>query len=145
MSLQLAPETLINQAESARSALTTLVARIPRDEWEWAPDEGIPGAAAVITALLDDEWKRAQRLFAGARESLRPIARPVRETATPTQATASMRAVRDATVALIRGLSAADAHGAETVAALAGLIAADARALGEISLLQRLIDPARTG
>ncbi len=121
----------------------TVVARISRDEWDWAPDDGIPSAKSIAAALLDEEWKQAQKLFAGSRESLRPIARPVRETASPLQATSSLRAVREATLSIVRGMIEDDADPVAAVAVVANLIAADARGQGQIALLSRLIDPAR--
>jgi hypothetical protein len=123
---------LLEQVEGSHFSLVRFVGRISRHEWDWAPDDGIRSARDVVLNLMREE-SRILVKCGGASKS-EPQA------ATPSAAATALRALREETLAAMRRGGVGAREVLQSAVSLAQL---DAHVLGEIALLQRLIDPSR--
>lgn len=133
---------LLEQVEGSHFTFIRFVGRVNRHEWDWAPDEGIPSARELVTELLREESRLASKIGCSAAP-----ATDGRDLATPAAAAATLRTVRELTLAVLRRQAASKDEAAEgTVTQSAvSLAQLDAHAVGGLALLQRLIDPSRAG
>jgi hypothetical protein len=133
-------QRLLEQVEGSHFSFIRFVGRIPRHEWDWTPDEGIPSAHDVVVELLREEGRIFRKLAAG------PTGRELdpQVLGTPTTAATALREIRQGTLtALRRSLSEGDEAARTLVQSAVSLAQLDAHALGALGVLQRLIDPSR--
>jgi hypothetical protein len=131
---------LLEQVEGSHFSLVRFVGRVSRHEWEWAPDTGIQSVRDVVANLVREETRVAKKIAGGG------VAPPeANGLATPAAAAASLRGLRESTLASIRRCLPAgdDDTATRLVQSAVSLAQLDAHALGEIVMLQRLIDPSR--
>jgi hypothetical protein len=137
--------SLLEQVEGSHFSFIRFVGRVNRHEWDWSPDVGIPSARDLVGDLVREESRLAAKHGAGSGLAL-PAFDP-KDLGSPSAASSALRSLREATLAqLRRQASSADEGAARSVVQSAVTLAQlDAHALGGLALLQRLIDPSRTG
>jgi len=126
-------EVVLREAESSRAALAAFVRGLAPDEFTWSPDDGIPSARDIVSALLADESRRRESL-GGPR---RPVGKNSPSPSSPVAASDLLRAERTLTTSMLHQNSN------ESAVTILALLLADTRAMSGVVALQRLIDPAR--
>jgi hypothetical protein len=136
-------QRLLEQVEGSHISFIRFVGRIARHEWDWSPDQGIQSAHDVALNLLREEHRLVAKV--SGRSGGVPAKADPKALATPSAAASTLRTSREATIAALQQfLPIADETIAQRlVQSAVSLAQLDAHALGELVMIQRLIDPSR--